>query len=144
MTHIRQATIDDVERVVHSVSGFMTESKHSPFNIDKSIESWKQFIASGAGTMLIYGDFQGALGGFYYPDPHRNCLVASEFFWYVKPESRGGGTRLLDAFEEWAKNKGCDRIIMTHLSDSMPQSLKRFYERRGYEELETNYIKEVS
>jgi GNAT superfamily N-acetyltransferase len=140
---IRIAEIEDVETVVKSVSGFMDESKHSPFSIEKSVESWKAFISSGIGAMFILDDFSGALGGVFFSDPHRNCLVASEFFWYVQPEHRGKGGDLLAAFESWAKENGCQRVIMTHLADSMPDSLKKYYERKGYEELETNYIKEV-
>ena len=93
--------------------------------------------------MLVLDDFHGALGGVCVPDCHRECMVASEFFWYVKPEHRGGGIRLLKAFEKWAREQGADRIIMTHLADSMPEGLKKLYIRLGYEELETNYIKEV-
>ena len=140
---VRQATSEEVERVVISVSGFMKESKHSPFSIEKSIESWKTFISSGIGAMFILDDFSGALGGVYFSDPHRNCLVASEFFWYVQPEHRGKGGELLSAFEDWAKEKGCQRVTMTHLADSMPESLKKYYKRKGYEEIETNYSKEV-
>lgn len=140
---IRIANIEDVPKVVNSVSGFMKESKHAPFSVEKSIQSWESIVEAGIGVMLILGDFDGALGGFATPDPHRDCLVASEAFWYVKPECRGNGDELLKAFEQWAKKQGCGRIIMTHLSDSMPQSLKKYYERKGYLELETNYIKEL-
>ena len=144
MTEVRLAKTEDIESVVNSVSGFMKESKHSPFSINKAIESWTTFISSGMGEMFILDDFHGALGGVCYPDPHRDCLVASEFFWYVKPEYRGKGGALLEAFEAWAKEKGCSRVIMTHLSDSMPESLKKYYTKKGYELLETNYIKEVT
>lgn len=141
---IREASVEDIPRVADSVAGFMKESRHAPFDTGKAIESWTGFISSGIGTVLILDDFHGAIGGVFYQDPHRLCLVASEFFWYVKPEHRGNGGELLDAFEAWAKKKGCARVIMTHLSDSMPQGLKKYYERKGYEELETNYIKEVA
>jgi GNAT superfamily N-acetyltransferase len=66
--------------------------------------------------------------------------ASTEIFWYVRKGYRGRyGIDLIEEYEQWAKQKGCKRIRMIHLVDLMPDKLKRFYERRGYKEIETVY-----
>jgi hypothetical protein len=50
---------------------------------------------------------------------------------------------LLEFFEDWAKNNGCDAIAMIYLSDSMPDSLEQLYIRRGFKLVEKHFVKEV-
>ena len=47
------------------------------------------------------------------------------------------------AHERWSKLKGCQRVIMIHMSDLMPEEVKGMYLKNGYEKLETHYIKEI-
>ena len=79
-----------------------------------------------------------------FPDPNTGEMLATEFFWFVNPESRGSGLKLLKVFEKWAKEKGCKKVIMVHLSDSMPEKIRNIYLRFGYKVAETHYIKEVA
>ena len=86
----------------------------------------------------------GMIGGMAYPEPYSGDLVAQEFFWYVRDGHRGGGIRLYRAFEAWAREKQCLEIRMGHLSDSMPEKLKRVYVALGFREVETNYSKDLT
>lgn len=105
---------------------------------------WTTLLASGTGVVLGLredGEVVGTIGGVVYAEPYSGDLIATEFFWFVRPGRRGGGMRLYRAFEAWAREQNCTQIRMGHLSDSMPQKVKRVYERLGFEEVETNYAK---
>jgi GNAT superfamily N-acetyltransferase len=74
----------------------------------------------------------GAIGGnvvpFWWNDTVR---AASEQFWYVQPEYRGGtaGIKLLDAFERQAVNDGASWIAM---QAGITKSAASLLERKGY------------
>jgi len=61
----------------------------------------------------------------------------------VLPEHRGPGMKLYRAYENWAREKGCNKIRMTYLCDLMPEGLKTLYEDLGYYPIEVNYQKEL-
>lgn len=112
------------------------------------LNTWQQFLSNGMGAvfaLLKDGAAVGAIGGALYPDPNDGALVATEFFWFVDAENRGtrGGIGLFGAFESWAKGCGAKRITMVHLTGLMPEKLTRFYERNGFREVETHFVKEV-
>ncbi len=108
------------------------------------VKNWTEYLSQGMGVIFALtkdGELLGALGALAYPDPNDGKIVCSEMFWYVFPESRGRGLLLLNAFEDWAKEMGADRIAMVHLTRLAPDSLRKVYEHRGYHELEIHYIK---
>lgn len=106
--------------------------------------SWTKFYGLGMGQIFKLeedGKVVGAIGGMIYPDPNDGDLVASEMFWFVEPEARGGGIRLFIAFENWAKERGAKRIAMIHLQSLAPEALERLYFRKGYRKTESHYFK---
>ncbi len=116
------------------------------FNVGQFKKVWASVISSGMG--MIFGMFAGdelvgAIGGVKYPDPNDGALVATEMFWFVAPSHRGGGLRLLEMFEDWAKSGGCQRIIMVHLVNGFGDTLAELYKRRGYNATEVHYVREV-
>ena len=140
---IWEATVDDLEGFERIQSEFMGATKFLKVDNDVFKRTWKTFIDGGLGTIFVLDDFHGALGAIAYPDPNNGEMLATEMFWLVLKEHRGKGLRLLQRFESWAKEKECSRVIMVHMTDSMPDRLKQVYEHRGYEEMETHYIKEL-
>ena len=67
------------------------------------IRNWSSFIRTGIGTFLgaFEGEeFVGGLGAILAPDINNGHITAVECFWYILPEHRGGGIRLLKAYEE--------------------------------------------
>lgn len=144
---VGQASESDIESIAMIGKSFYGEgSLPGRFNADVFANSWHSFIDSGSGVIFhlsLYGEIVGAIGGLIYPDPNDGDLVASEFFWYVEKGHRGHGLELLYKFEDWAKSSGAKRIIMVHLSSLMPEAIKKIYQRNGYSELETSYIKSL-
>ncbi len=105
---------------------------------------WQRYLQAGVGVVFLLeqaGQIVGAIGGLVYPEPYSGELVASEMFWFVRPDCRGSGMKLYFVFEEWARERGCDAIRMVHLSDSMPAKLRYVYARLGFEEVETHFSK---
>ena len=78
----------------------------------------------------------GVVGTFH---PYSGEPVMSEMFWYVEPEHRGQGVRLLKIAEDWARANGIADSIMI----SPSEKVSNFYEKLGYRLLETQYIKRL-
>lgn len=140
---IRQATLEDLPHILHLGEQFAKASKFIRYDPQIALATWTTLLNSGMATIFILKDYQGMLGAMAYPDPNSGELTATEFFWWVDPVARGQGLQLLEAYEAWAEEKGCTRAIMVHLADSMPQRLQSLYRRRGYEEMETHFVKEL-
>lgn len=113
------------------------------------IAGWQERIDTDAGVIFgsfndNTGEFEGGLGAVIYPDPNSGDPLTCEMFWYMKPECRGNGMRLLEAYENWAKSKGAHRIYMIHLLELHPDVMRKIYERRGYKPVEVGYSLEVT
>lgn len=152
---IRQLHADEIVGLRGLGRAFFAEGRlPGAFRYPVFADSWRRLLGSGLGAIFAYwpeGDQYGeepagALGAAVYPDPNDGELVATEFFWFVMPDRRGGpaALRLLRAYETWAQSVGARRLIMVHLAALRADDLKRVYERMGYREVETHYIKEVS
>ncbi|WP_020208285.1 GNAT family N-acetyltransferase [Gilvimarinus chinensis] len=69
--------------------------------------------------------------------------VATELAWYVSPAHRGGrnGVALLKHMEQLAKAQGVKYWTMLYMESSMPDTVRKMYERLGYSKAETSYTK---
>lgn len=73
----------------------------------------------------------GVLAAHVYQHPLAPVLAADELMWWIDPDHRGlCAMQMLDAYEQWARAKGCVLIGMaTPPSDDKAASI---YRRRGY------------
>lgn len=145
MSAVRRGTLADLPAIIELGRSFYAEG-----NLPGRVEpeqvkrSWNLFLATGQGALFVLerdGAVVGALGALIYPDMNDGDLVATEAFWYVMPEHRGGGIALFNAFEAWASAAGAKRLMMVHLLDLMPKALEKFYIKKGYRPIEIHYIK---
>jgi GNAT superfamily N-acetyltransferase len=118
------------------------------FRLNSFANSWHTILNLKLGALWRADQdhrLTGLLGGIFSPDLCDGVIVAQEAFWFVHPDYRGGmtGIRLFHAFEDWSKEIGASRIIMAHLTNSMPEKLKSFYQRSGFREVETTYMREL-
>jgi GNAT superfamily N-acetyltransferase len=81
------------------------------------------------------GELAGMLGMVVYRHPISDEVFASEVFWWVEPEHRGCGVRLLKAAERWAQRHGATQLQMIAPTPQVAQ----LYQRLGYSEVETLY-----
>lgn len=143
---IRRVELKEVKSVIEMAKRFENETAFVPVDIDHATKMYSGLIGSGKGVMIaLFKDDKvvGAIGGICGPDLHYPRTVGIETFWFVIPECRGDGVRLLNFFEQWAKEKGCDYTALVHLADSHPESLKKLYERRGYDLVENHYMRRI-
>lgn len=83
----------------------------------------------------------GMLGLCAFPHPIAGEPYADEVCWWVEPSHRQGlGPALLGAAEEWTTRNGITLLKMVAPAGS---SVGRFYERLGYQALETAYVKRL-
>lgn len=147
---IRELTVEDLSNpeIARRAREFYVEAKFpGVFNEEVFTSNWTYFIENNVGALFALvkdGQIVGAIGGVIFPDTTSGDLRASEMFWFVGKEHRGGGIALMDAFESWAKERGARQITMAFLQDSMPDVVKGIYERRGYRLFEAHYLKEVT
>ncbi len=147
MISIARALISDLDDISNMGDEFFKEGQiPTKFVPEVFKKSWTNIIGTNIGVIFVMRSGEvpiGILGGVKFSDPNSGEIMASEFFWFVRKGYRGYGTKLMKKFEEWAKEQGATKIIMMHLSSLMPVKIKNYYERMGYQEIETHYLKEV-
>jgi hypothetical protein len=145
---IRKLQSNEVPITVDGGRLFFEEGKMpGGFAPEIFVGNWKRYIAENRGT--IYASFgadgkvHGALGAVFYEDPFNGDKVATEQFWYTIPQYRNSreGLVLLNTFLADAKNRGCKRAMMIHLEALQPEILKALYGRKGFEHVESSYVK---
>lgn len=89
----------------------------------------------------------GAVGVLLSPDLFDGRSCATELFWYVDREHRGGrgGILLIHAFEDWARARGAVEVRLTRLeANDHAGGFDRAYRRWGYAPLEHGYWKSLT
>jgi len=118
---IRPLSSAEVHLCVDGGNAFFDEGKMpGGFDGEHFCKMWRGLIDAGIGVIL--GSFTddgktitGAIGAVISPNLFSNTKLAVESFWFVFPQYRGHGIRLLKAFEEWGKSSGADFLCMIHL-----------------------------
>lgn len=118
------------------------------FNAAHFCKQWAEYINIGIGEAIALmsdddTELHGALGGIFYPCPLTGDNLATEQFFYVVPQFRGEGMKLLYKFIARAAERNVARVQMIHLESLHPETLKKVYERMGFRKIETGYMKEL-
>jgi GNAT superfamily N-acetyltransferase len=139
--------LEDFIPMVEAISAFFRKGRvPGGFNYKAFLTTWDMLINMRAG--VVFGIYDpkplGCLGALIHPDPMDGSLVITEAFWFVAPESRGVGRYLLDELEEWGKEIGAKRLVMSHLvTIDDGARLGRFFVKRGFTPMELHYVKEL-
>ena len=137
---VRRATLDDVARFVELGLRFYEEEGGRAARPETLAEFAISHVCDDNRVYLAVGDPVAAcLCGMIAPHYLTGEPTAFKTAWYAIPGARGYGTRLLRAFEVWAKEKGARRIIV---AGRQPRTLT-LLERLHYQPLETVYSKEL-
>lgn len=146
---IRSATQRDLEDIVNLGVEFWAESQYSDTHcdVDYGSESFARCIESGI-CLLAFRDDKpvGFVAGLVSPmffNP--NIKNAVELCMYLLPEHRKSrlGIELMLGFEAEARNRGCNKCVMSLLVESSPEGLATYYIRKGYRHIESSFIKEL-
>jgi GNAT superfamily N-acetyltransferase len=144
---VREVYFEEIPEIIKNGKAFEEASREVVVDVEYATATFQKLVLEGLVTMLALVDDEGKrIGGLAYlksPDLYSGKMTAVELYWFVFTDKRGCGKLLIDAFEESAKSKGCVRTAMIHLVDSYPETLRAFYEKRGYHLVEQQYVKEI-
>lgn len=138
---IRRAEPQDIPQIVAMGVRFATESEYArhflvrPEVIARTVA---HVASSEDGAIFVSGSdatLTGMIALVAFEHPFSGERIASELVWWVEPEARGDGLRLLRAAEEWARATGAVRVQMVAPNDRVGA----LYERLGYAKLETYF-----
>lgn len=142
---IRSATIADIPRLVEMGMRFLrtgSYQRHLAENPEQIAATARQMVESPDAAVFVAETDRrivGMLAVFCYQHPLSGERVASELVWWVDPESRGAGLRLLRVAEQWAAAHGARALQMI----APDEHVGRLYEHRGYCRMETLYQRTV-
>lgn len=139
---VRRATDEDRLRAVrllgesHKAAGFSFR-----FDPARAELLFKRHLVGG--LVLVLGrPAVGLLMASAAEHPFGAGLVAKETVWFIRPEARGrSATKMLDAYEAWAREQGCVAVGMASLASN---DVSRLYERRGFVATETHFLKTLA
>lgn len=69
------------------------------------------------------------------------ALLAQEAFWWCERSGASEATALLQAAEDWARDRGAVTLCMVRLEGLRDEAVDRLYRRRSYEPLEHLYAR---
>lgn len=133
---IREATHDDLPRVVELGAAFHAMCPYSGFPLDR--EAFAEFAARliDGGVILLSDD--GMIGGLLSPLYFNPSIVmGAELFWYAGTT----GKALREAFEAWARDRGAQGVQFSGLADERQAAIRRVFERAGYAPAEQAFFK---
>ena len=117
------------------------------FNAEVFIPFWKKCFDAGIAAQWIYldkGEVVGTLGMLLIMSPFTGETVAEETFWFVDQNHRSThGIRLFNCAEKWANDLKCHTMRVGYLNNLGAEKLHRFYERRGFTLLQTQFVKQL-
>ena len=103
----------------------------------------ERLISGDDGVILVLERFDRVVGmiGMVLFDHHLSAeRVAGEVAWWIEPESRGDGLRLMRAAEQWAIDSGAVKVQMIAPNERVGQ----VYSRLGYIQMEVGWQKNVA
>ena len=93
-------------------------------------------------VLNVENTVQGVLMAASSPHPFGPVWLARETVWWIEPAYRGtSAIRMLDQYEQWARERGCDFIGMAGMGDD--PDVSKLYQRRGFKIAETHFLKAV-
>lgn len=138
---IRKATGADAEQINRMGQRFVSESPYgdlltvSPVRLAETIA---HVLGNPDGVILVSSKGEvltGMIALLAYDHPFSGERMAFEVVWWVQPEARGDGVKLLKAAEEWAREHGIGKVQMVAPNDRVGA----LYQRLGYAPVETSY-----
>lgn len=138
---IRLAEAAEIPRLLemgerfHSTSEY---SKHVGWDPQKTLELATNLVAQK--NLLVIdsnGSLLGMLGMVFFPHFLSGEVIAIEVFWWLEPEHRGEGKKLLKAAEGLARERGAKRMQMI----APNERVGILYKRIGYTFVESAYQK---
>lgn len=136
---LRQATHDDIPRLVQMGERFLNAEYASHACAYALAKTLDDMVTSDSTLLLVAchdEEVIGVIGVLLFSHPFTGELVASETFWWVEPERRGHGVKLMKCAEAWARGRGAKKMQM---GSPAGHDMSKFYARAGYVPTESTY-----
>lgn len=144
---IREAEIGDVDQLVQLGLRFRATTSYVSLiaeNPDQMRRTAEDLITRDDAVIFVSEDRGGLVTGMIglvrYPHHLSGALTCGEVFWYIAPESRGDGVRLLRQAEQWARNHGATVLEMIQ---PVGTEVDVIYRRYGYQAVEVSWQKRL-
>ena len=143
---IRNGRFDDIPAIVGMAREFWGHTVYDEeFEPDQVERMAEMCIQQDLMSVLVVNDIvRGFACGVRGPLlANASVFAGTEIAWWVQPEHRGGknGIQLLRHIELLAKEAGVKYWNMVYMESSMPQSIRRIYEKTGYIKNEVVFTK---
>lgn len=138
---IRRATADDTVRLIEMGQNFVEGTDYKVLisvKPERLADTIASVLGNPDGVVLVSGSdatLTGMIAMLAYDHPFSGERTAFEIVWWVEPEARGDGIRLLRAAEAWAREQGATAVQMVAPNDRVGA----LYQRLGYAPVETSF-----
>lgn len=143
---IRHATTEDIPRIIEMGLAFLRSSPYAVFmreNPQRIQELATELIASPDGAVLLLARDDGSVCGMLALVAFNHFLssdrFAGEVVYWVDPDARGAGVRLLRKAEAWARERGAGALQMI----SPNPRVDALYDRLGYVPTERSFYRRL-
>lgn len=146
---IRRMTLDDVPEVARLGALFHAKAgwDEIAYSVDDCADSLTKFMQSSSFVGLVADDghIVGMLAGLISPVYFNYSHISGEeLFWYVADDApQMTGMKLLKAMESEVRALGCRSWQMKSLARLGGERMVRLYERMGYRQAESSFLKEL-
>lgn len=153
--YLKIADVEDT-RTVHDLLVEAMENTAFPYEVSEFeitegiLEDFIKDTENKVVILLMHenGEALGLLAATKISYPLIKEEFATETIWYVRDRGRKGRNpfRMVEAYEHWAKLKNCSHAqlsIRAKLSRRDTKRLNRIYKKRGYDNVETMYIRKL-
>lgn len=137
---IREATQNDVERLLELGTQMHKESRYSIFDFDPEKLRWhiRTVIDHDHGMLFVYekdGVILGAVMGWIEEQYFGHDKLLCDLALFVEPDKRGAmaGAALIKKFIEYGKEQGVAQIILSNSTGVDKERVAKLYERLGME-----------
>ena len=141
---IRKGALSDKERVLEMARKFYSAcgyESHIPFDYD-SCASLFEMCLDLCSVAEVDGKLVGFVLGIQTPYlMNRNYMVGGEIAWWVEPEYRGIGIKLLRHIENTAQELGLKMWSMMCLESMEPEKVSEIYLKSGYQPTERSFAR---
>ncbi len=138
---IRRATLEDRARLIEMGQRFVAETPYAgliTIDPERLAVTVGSLLENPHAAVFVSGSdatLTGMIALLAYDHPFSGERTAFEVVWWVEPEARGDGVRLLRAAEGWARDQGIKKMQMV----APDARVGGFYQRMGYSPVETSY-----
>ena len=150
---VRMCKLGDIIKLKPLLKRWQAEA--NSFNLDMDIDYFmvelhNMVSSETCGVIILTSKKDRPLGfmGLVQASPlSEKNKIMNEHYWYIEPEHRGGRNSLLmiNKALEIAKQMGCTRFSITasRIASDLHDKVCRIYERLGFEQYETAFMKVV-